>query len=411
MISFTVTSSPATARSCLVEQLEKLIEADTPNARGAPGYAPTPGARRPAARQAKGPSRTLDKAEFLRGSGATPEPGQIAYRATDDGYEAIRIESVSADGKTVSGVSLKDGTPIDDTSVARLSRTSRADSASGSRAFANINRNFDQGEAIRFTERGPDGELIEHTGTFVGYSEKGYLKIVNADGKRVGVYPEYINDGSIKKLEIKGSQTIQPRYYDEPPYDMEVRVSSADPRVRAQVDSWNQRLINSGVTPEMPKNRSTLEKLEEVWRKDLVQDVASNETRRSYGDARNGLAVKDESGARVLNLGDTFEGECAVCLEQSLGLHRLLAEQGFVSEVVSGEVFGGGHVWLEVFDKRGNSLGIIDSNNTKSLHRNMDEYRKALAARYGKPVSPDAATIDHRQVLMEPAQVQWQSTN
>jgi len=337
---------------------------------------------------------------FLRGEGKQPRVGDVAYYLNNDrDYLPIRIDSVSTDGTRLTGVSLMDGNEIHNISISDLSRSHHPREFSRTK-LSKVMNNFKIGDPIQLKDI--DGELI--SGTFTGFSETGYLRIVSASGEKIGIFPESIVDGSVKALAVEQAHTLMP--YHDRPSNFKVVVSTRSPAVAARIDRWKRFMSINGIDESSPKNAETLKKIEEIWRESLVSEIASRETSQ-YGRRRDELSHTDDSGVRVLDLGDALDTACAVCLEQSLAFHRLLSEIGFDSDIVTGSVPPDGrHAWVQVYDERGRSIGIIDSNSTKSFHPNFDDYRRTFI-RIDDEV--DDVIVEHRQRVATPTSIDWRT--
>jgi hypothetical protein len=58
----------------------------------------------------------------------------------------------------------------------------------------------------------------------------------------------------------------------------------------------------------------------------------------------------------------------------------VLAELGVTSRVVTGNVYAGGHAWIEIVNSKGQVIGLIDSNLTRKFYSDPTKYYKEVLA-------------------------------
>ena len=165
-----------------------------------------------------------------------------------------------------------------------------------------------------------------------------------------------------------------------------VHADPHDPHNKAFL-SWSKGKIDgqlraSGIKPEdfNPDNPIHQEKLFGIWLRSVVPDIEDYRPKpgepNTYGNARN--RIIENQGGRA-SVGEIAMNQAAVCRELSVCGNVVFAEYGINSRVISGEVPGGRHAWVEVVDpKTGKVLNIVDSNNTQDIHPDYQDYMEDI---------------------------------
>ena len=154
----------------------------------------------------------------------------------------------------------------------------------------------------------------------------------------------------------------------------------------------------TGIRPTPGTQLSEREKhrVYNVWLRHLVPMVEDPNRRRGYGDIRD--QIIESQGGRG-DLGSILQGRGAVCRELSMCASVLFSEYGIRSNVVTGNVNtglirvrnnkgqlvelanenrrGSGHAWLQVYDENGRPVEIVDSNFTRNIHPDYQDYNQA----------------------------------
>lgn len=154
----------------------------------------------------------------------------------------------------------------------------------------------------------------------------------------------------------------------------------------------------TGIRPRPGRQLTDTEKnrIYQTWLNDIVPLVEdpNRHDDRIYGRRRNRV-IGCHSNGRA-DLGELLDNQSAVCRELSIFGSVLFGEYGIRSRVVTGSVGtglrrqrrgnrvielanprgGGGHAWIQVYDRNNNPVEIIDSNNTQRVHPNYHEYNQ-----------------------------------
>lgn len=135
----------------------------------------------------------------------------------------------------------------------------------------------------------------------------------------------------------------------------------------------------TGIKPNSGQKLTAAErdKVYKAWLEDVaprIEDQSSN-----YADARDQII---KAGGQKADLGEIVDQRAAVCRELSICGSVLFNEYGIKNQVVTGNVYTdtpdfGGHAWIQVLGSDGKKLELIDSNNTRSVHPDLDDYKGA----------------------------------
>ena len=141
----------------------------------------------------------------------------------------------------------------------------------------------------------------------------------------------------------------------------------------------------TGLTPNMgrPLTGAERHRLQQAWLQQVVKRVESRESFSQYGNNRS-LAAKRNAGRA--DLGQIIEEGKAVCLELSMFASTVFAQYGVKSKLMIGKTNlraadpgkHGYHAWLQIVDDRGRPLEIMDSNNSRSIHPDFEDYHQRL---------------------------------
>lgn len=339
----------------------------------------------------------------------------IAFVRGSRSYRPIRITRVGEDG-SIDGVNLSNGKHLKDLSIDELSRDTHPRLLS-EHPIGVMSDFFKQDDPIQLRYKDAMNREVTLTGNYMGFNQEGgYYRFLNSDGEKVGVMPESIVPGSLKSATPRGPKTIAP-YYD--PAGIFQIVTSRDPLLVEQNKQWMQTMRNNGVNVDYSPdvNFQKLAAIEKVWREKIVSKHEDTDHRTGmYGEAKMklyrkvsqlGIEMNHRRGDVIGMLGPVNEAGVSVCVDLSLSLHYMLSEMGIRSSVVGGRVPGGGHAWLEVYDRQGRVIGIIDSNNTKAIHPSFEHYRETMLSR--TTGFPRDIIIEDRQVIREAADMEWWS--
>lgn len=236
-------------------------------------------------------------------------------------------------------------------------------------------------------------------------------RIVNVDADKIIV--ELVDDDStLRKVEIHGSDLMSVRssasshqsfddslkyaldlpeaqirgqavgHYEQPGFAIDLNLNS--PGLKRWVGE-SQRLIERdlGIKPGQPLSREQQLALENYWISRIRPKLESTESYSRYGKDRGGLASRNAGRA---DLGQVIEEGKAVCLELSMFASTLLSQYGIKSKLVIGRTNlrsaeagqHGYHAWLRIVDDEDKTLGLLDSNNSQSIHPNIGDYDRAL---------------------------------
>lgn len=185
----------------------------------------------------------------------------------------------------------------------------------------------------------------------------------------------------LKALSSQDVRGVAVSGYEQRGFAIDLNLQS--PGLRRWVGE-SQRMIREqlGITPDMhPLSPEQQRRLQEFWINQIRPKLESRElsTNRSYGTDRADLASRNSGRA---DLGQVIEEGKAVCLELSMFASTLFSQYGIRSKLAIGHLntnrpdpgMHGYHAWLNIYDERGNIIGVVDSNNTQRVHPDPQDY-------------------------------------
>lgn len=133
------------------------------------------------------------------------------------------------------------------------------------------------------------------------------------------------------------------------------------------------------VDPGARPNPEQLERASKAWLQYAAKIESKETDEDAYDRARNEIIDKGKGRG---DLGEIAVCEAAVCRELSIFGSLSLAELGYTTRVVTGDVTGGAHAWIEFLDPKTNKvIGVLDSNYTKRFYSDPQEYYRDENAR------------------------------
>ncbi len=340
-------------------------------------------------------------------------PHDVAFIRYEDGYKAVSIDEINPDGSLkVSHLSTGKTEVVQRSELSREVRPELLEHL----PVGQIPKHFDLNDPIQLTYIDDDGRRIFLKGNYMGFnSEQGYFRFVDENGKKIGLFPDSIVAASIYEAKEQKPETL--KIYHDAPSGMFQIVTSKDPLLAEQNAQWMDTMRKNGVDTNYSREKTydRVAAIEKVWREKIVPTLENSATGKQYGEKKMKLfrhfaELDREYGAQakrgIAFLGEINEKKYAVCLDLSLSFHYMLAEMGVASSVVTGTVPGGRHAWVEIYDPLGRPVAIVDSNNTRSMHRNFQEYRQAIGSR-----SATDMFVEHRQVIRQEGDFYWSNVS